>query len=71
MIISKPGSLQSYNTVTIIKHENTNDITKQREVMPERIVVSISIRYPLDAEYSIDFKFMGGQMVAIGGIAET
>ncbi|RBQ06723.1 DUF6985 domain-containing protein [Pedobacter miscanthi] len=54
-----------------IEHHNTHI----REIIYIRILdeetIKISIRYALDTEHGIEFKFTGGQIVAIGGIAET
>lgn len=46
-----------------------------REIMYLRILkdktIKLSIRYKLDTEHGLEFKFIGGQIVNVGGIAET
>ncbi|WP_268849381.1 DUF6985 domain-containing protein [Flavobacterium aestivum] len=33
--------------------------------------IKLSIRYKLDTEHGLEFKFVGGQIANVGGIAET
>lgn len=33
--------------------------------------IKLSIRYKLDTEHGLEFKFIGGQIADVGGIAET
>jgi hypothetical protein len=46
-----------------------------KEIMHLRILeddsLKITIRYALDTEHGLEFKFSGDQIVAIGGISET
>ena len=46
-----------------------------KEIMYLRVLddktIKLSIRYKLDTEHGLEFKFVDGQIVAVGGIAET
>ena len=46
-----------------------------REIMFLRVLndntVKFSIRYKIDTEHGLEFRFENGQIVAVGGIAET
>lgn len=52
------------------KHnENIKEIMYLR-VLEEK-TIKLSIRYKLDTEHGLEFKFVGGQIKDVGGIAET
>lgn len=46
-----------------------------KEIMYLRVLddktIKVSIRYKLDSEHGLEFKFVGGQIKDVGGIAET
>ncbi|OXB25364.1 hypothetical protein B0A80_01590 [Flavobacterium tructae] len=46
-----------------------------KEIMYLRVLdektIKVSIRYKLDTEHGLEFKFVGGQIKNVGGIAET
>lgn len=46
-----------------------------KEIMYLRVLdektIKVSIRYKLDTEHGLEFKFVGGQITNVGGIAET
>ena len=58
---------------------NIDNIEKHNEYIKEimflRILeddnIKLSIRYQIDTEHGLEFRFENGQIVAIGGIAET
>ncbi|MGE9314778.1 DUF6985 domain-containing protein [Niabella sp. CJ426] len=58
---------------------NINSIAKHNEYIKEIIylrvpdddAIKLSIRYQIDTEHGLEFRFENGQIAAIGGIAET
>ncbi len=58
---------------------NINSIEKHNEYIKEimflRILendtIKLSIRYQIDTEHGLEFRFENGQIVTVGGIAET
>lgn len=46
-----------------------------KEIMHLRVLdddtIKLSIRYKIDTEHGLEFRFENGQIVAVGGIAET
>ena len=56
--------------------DNVNKHNKNiKEIIYLRVLnektIKLSIRYKLDTEHGLEFKFVGGQLVNVGGIAET
>lgn len=58
------------NIDNVDKHnENIKEIMYLRVL--DHKTIKLSIRYKLDTEHGLEFKFVGGKITNVGGIAET
>ncbi|BFM45361.1 hypothetical protein CFS9_40020 [Flavobacterium sp. CFS9] len=67
---SEKSGEPALNIGSVDKHnENIKEIMYLR-VLDEK-TIKLSIRYKLDTEHGLEFKFVDGQIKNVGGIAET
>ena len=67
---SEKSGEPALNIDNVDKHnENVKEIMYLR-VLDDK-TIKLSIRYKLDTEHGLEFKFVGGQITNVGGIAET
>ncbi|HLW42443.1 MAG TPA: hypothetical protein VKY82_08765 [Flavobacterium sp.] len=67
---SEKSGEPALNIDNVDKHnENIKEIMYLR-VLDDK-TIKLSIRYKLDTEHGLEFKFVGGQITNVGGIAET
>ena len=67
---SEKSGEPALNIDNVDKHnENIKEIMYLR-VLDDK-TIKLSIRYKLDTEHGLEFKFVGGKITNVGGIAET
>ena len=67
---SEKSGEPALNIDNVDKHnENIKEIMYLR-VLDDK-TIKLSIRYKLDTEHGLEFKFVGGQITNVGGIVET
>ena len=67
---SEKSGEPALNIDNVDKHnENVKEIMYLR-VLDDK-TIKLSIRYKLDTEHGLEFKFVGGQITNVGGIVET
>lgn len=67
---SEKSGEPALNIDNVVKHnENIKEIMYLRVL--EDKTIKLSIRYKLDTEHGLEFKFVGGQITNVAGIAET